>query len=621
MTEPELDDEPFLSSRVRRRLATALAVLLVLILLVILPPLISVRRYQKRVAQAISASLGRPVHFDDITVQILPFPGFTITNFVVSERPEFGAEPVLRAQTVEARLRFASLWRRRVEISRISLESPHINLVRNAAGRWNVQSIVTQASQLQSAPTAQARASETPRFPYIEASDARLNLKQGEDKLPFSFTGADLSLWIGEPGEWHLRFAGQPVRTDTNVSDTGQLHVEATLSRAANLPDAKIDLHANWQPTPLGQATLLAVGNDLNWRGDAAADLSLTGTLGQAKAVANLHISDLRRADFVPAHTLDLQAHCEAVATGVLHALRDVRCALPTRQDTSVLDAFALFRQRQQTAADAPDVLSLKAEVPDVADWRTADLQVELQRGSPNYFLDWLRLFSQRIPADLSLGGSGGLGLQRLPSSGAAGWTGALECRCVLPASALPVPASPGEGPSARHTEAAQGAETREREHRRWTIRISHSGAPLLGGSGYLQVEAAPSAGGVAANDTGERNAPQPSAGAEAHAPAPEQSSAKPEDTFALDPSPLPSPTITGQITRSGYTILYSSLVDERQAAAVLPPLGDALPANATTGAIKASRTWGGPQTWNVPAPPAVSRKASASAIRNKPKR
>ena len=57
------------------------------------PPLLNVGRYQRRIVTSMSESLGRPVHLDKVTLHLLPMPGFTLDNFVVSEDPAFGNEP------------------------------------------------------------------------------------------------------------------------------------------------------------------------------------------------------------------------------------------------------------------------------------------------------------------------------------------------------------------------------------------------------------------------------------------------------------------------------------------------------------------------------------------------
>ena len=104
-SDAALDAEPLLSRRVLHRIGWFVVAILVLVLFTVLPPLLNVNRYQHRVAQAISDSIGRPVHFDQIHLHLLPLPGLTIQNFVIQEDPAFGTEPALSANTVEARLR------------------------------------------------------------------------------------------------------------------------------------------------------------------------------------------------------------------------------------------------------------------------------------------------------------------------------------------------------------------------------------------------------------------------------------------------------------------------------------------------------------------------------------
>ena len=202
------------------------AVVLALLMVALLPPLINVNRFQRRIATSIGGSLGRPVHLDRVELSLLPLPGFTLENFVVSEDPAFGSEPIIRANSVRATLRLTSLWRKRVEFSKISFTEPSVNLVHLPNGKWNLESILAQASRIEAAPTAQAKAGATPRFPYIEATGARLNLKQGLEKTPLSLTEAEFALWLPNPQEWRLRLEGRPSRTDSDVTDTGLVRVE-----------------------------------------------------------------------------------------------------------------------------------------------------------------------------------------------------------------------------------------------------------------------------------------------------------------------------------------------------------------------------------------------------------
>ena len=88
---------------------------------------------------------------------------------------------------MEVTLRPSSLWRRQVELSAIKFEvddngsAPNLNLVRNAQGKWNIeQACAIHAAQVghRSHRAAQHPGPE-PRFPYIEATGGRINVKLG----------------------------------------------------------------------------------------------------------------------------------------------------------------------------------------------------------------------------------------------------------------------------------------------------------------------------------------------------------------------------------------------------------------------------------------------------------
>ena len=73
-----------LSQTKRRRWWVWACVVAVVLLLLLTPPLLNVNRLKRRIATSISASLGRPVQLDNVSLHLLPVPGFTLQNFVVS---------------------------------------------------------------------------------------------------------------------------------------------------------------------------------------------------------------------------------------------------------------------------------------------------------------------------------------------------------------------------------------------------------------------------------------------------------------------------------------------------------------------------------------------------------
>jgi AsmA family len=368
----------------RRRWVVTVCVVAAVLLLLLTPPLLNVNRLKRRIAASISASLGRPVQLDGVTMHLLPVPGFTLQNFVVSEDPAFGAEPIIRANVVDVTLRPSSLWRRHVEFSSMTFETPSLNLVRNGAGVWNVQSLLMHAASVSTAPTAQRKAGPEPRFPYIEATGARVNVKLGEEKKPFSLTDADFALWLTTPQEWRVRAKGTPTRTDTNISDPGVVRLEGSLKRAATMAEVPVDLTASWTGAPMGEASKLLSGQDAGWRGNLNVEASLLGMLGAAKLTTTIHMEELRRSEFVPLEAMDVRAECRGTLDVTAAVVKDPDCAVsaPVAEGSKVAGRVVAIADRL-----------------DLSTQETAGMRVGMTNVPNAWLLDWARLFSQRIPA------------------------------------------------------------------------------------------------------------------------------------------------------------------------------------------------------------------------------
>lgn len=388
--------------RVRNRLIFVFVVLLVIILLGFIPPLINVSRFQSRVDRNISAALGRPVHFDRLSLTLLPLPGFTLNNFVIDEDPVFGSEPTLRSDEVQVTLRVSSLWHRRVEFSKIALTEPSVNLVHLADGRWNIESLLLQASHIEAAPTAQRFAGPAPRFPYVEATGARLNFKLDQEKTPLSLTEADFALWLPEPHQWHLRLEARPIRTDISPGETGTLQMEGTLGMAgaaatgmagtgtatggfvSSLGEVPIDLHGRWEDAQLGGLSQLLFARDAGLRGDVSLNFNLVGNLAQNAISANIALVNARRADFIPPHPLSLEAECNAIAQNAFHRFSSIECSWPP--------------------ADSSDssILIVAADLPDVAHPESSSGQITLPALPADTFFNWLSVATQNPPTGLA---------------------------------------------------------------------------------------------------------------------------------------------------------------------------------------------------------------------------
>jgi len=322
----------------QRRLLLVVGLILAMVAGLVLPPLVNISRYQRRITELVSRSFGRQVRLSGVELRLLPLPGFVLHDLSVAEDPSYGVEPVLSARTVIANVRLLALWRGRIEVDRITVDEASVNVVRTGDGHWNLESLMMGPAE----PALTGKAPATTdrfgtarerqrRFPYLRATNSRINLKNGLVKSPFSLVNADLSLWQDQPGEWGLRLTGQPFRTDTEVSfqadnGTGDVRIEGTLHAAQSLREMPLKLEMEWRDAQLGQLSRLILGSDAGWRGDIVADVEVEGTSEAAKTKARLRATGVRRAEFAPETPLDFDANCAFVYQHSLNAFHQVGC-------------------------------------------------------------------------------------------------------------------------------------------------------------------------------------------------------------------------------------------------------------------------------------------------------
>jgi AsmA family/AsmA-like C-terminal region len=364
-------------------------------------------RLRTRIVHSISLALGRQVDVASVTLRLLPRPGFELENFVVHDDPAFSAEPMLRAEQVTASLRVSSLLRGRIEIARLSLTEPSLNLVRNSDGHWNLEGLLERAAKTPIAPTSKARTEARPGFPYIEADRGRINFKFGQEKKPYALTDADFGLWQDSENAWGMRLKAQPVRTDFNLSDTGLLTVNGTWQRAAALRATPLQFSLIWERAQLGQASKLVYGNDQGWRGTIEFVATLSGTPGDLLVGTQAVVQDFHRYDIAGGGALRLAAQCSGHYSTADQMLSKLACRSPVGDGVLIVDGGI-------------------ARLPGSAAY---DLNLVAQHVPIQALVGLARRAKQGIPNDLIAAGrlEANLKYVRSKTGSAATWTGSGE--------------------------------------------------------------------------------------------------------------------------------------------------------------------------------------------------
>src|SRR5271154_5240112 len=320
---PESGTVKLLSSRLQ---VMTVAAVILLGLFLVRP---GAARLKTRIANSISLAVARRAEIGAVHLRFLPQPGFDLENLVIYEDPAFGAEPMLRAPEVTAVVRLTSLIRGRLDVSRLELTEPSLNLVRREDGRWNWEALLERTERTPLAPTAKSKSEARPGFPYIEASSGRINFKAGQEKKPYALLNADFAVWQESENTWGVRLKAEPLRTDMSLSDTGLLRMNGTWQRAGSLRETPLQFSVEWDRAQLGQLTKLVSGNDKGWRGEVRLDATLKGTPGAMEVSADTSIEDFHRYDVSSAGGIRLTAHCDGTYSSSDGVAHEILCSAP----------------------------------------------------------------------------------------------------------------------------------------------------------------------------------------------------------------------------------------------------------------------------------------------------
>ena len=242
-------------------------------------------RLQRKLTNRLESVFGRRVTVGNYDFSLWSGPTLTAESVTFSEDPRFGNEYFLRAEAVNVRLHWQSLFRGHMDLGTVTLEQPSLNLVRNAAGDWNLAEWLPRpatapvgggnATGAKTPTTAPAAADHRPyvRFDRILVDGGRINFKRGDEKIAFAFTDVTGSVEPDSPGRWRIDLEAVPTRAAVPLQQAGSIHLAGQVGgTSSRLRPAKFAL--SWQDASISDVLRLARGYDFGVRGDFALALN-----------------------------------------------------------------------------------------------------------------------------------------------------------------------------------------------------------------------------------------------------------------------------------------------------------------------------------------------------------
>lgn len=273
----------------RRALVIALAIV---VAFGVAAPFLRADRFRPRIEAALEAALNRPVHVGAVHLNLFTGPGFTVDDVLIDDDPAAGIEPFAHVDSMQARIRWTSLFAGKLAFSSLRLDTPSVNVVKMASGAWNIRPLLDHRAQ----------ATETRRgmIPDIQIRGGRIDFKFGNTKSVFYISDADVDVYPNGSGAVVIRFSGAPARTDQSSQSFGELSARGLLDTGAN-GESRLSMGVHLDKTPISEISRLFHGSDIGVHGFALADARLEGQLSSIGITGSISINDVHRWDLMPA--------------------------------------------------------------------------------------------------------------------------------------------------------------------------------------------------------------------------------------------------------------------------------------------------------------------------------
>ena len=250
-------------------------------------PYVRADRYGEDIRNGLQNALGRKVEIlDKVTFNLFTGPGFTINKVVVYDDASAGIEPFALVDQLEARVRLTSLLFGNLEFSKVRLVDPYVNLVKREGSPWNVVPLLRRAP-----------AKGTVSLPEIEVSGGRFNFKFGDTKSPFYLSNADVTIArSSKPGEYQIRFYGEPARTDRSARGFGSLRGRGKWTSGLQ---SALDLDIELERSGVDEIATLIRGDAVGVHGVASAKLKVAGPVSHLGIEGLVRMEDIHRWDLL----------------------------------------------------------------------------------------------------------------------------------------------------------------------------------------------------------------------------------------------------------------------------------------------------------------------------------
>src|SRR5229473_185334 len=252
-----------------KTLKIVLIVVGVLVVLVLVAPfLIPVNQFRSTIEEKASAALGRKVQLGNISLSLIS-GSLSAEALSIGDDPKFSSAPFLTAKSLNVGVEIMPLiFSKTLNVTGVTIASPQVTLLRNAAGQWNYSSLGASA--------AKSQAKKAPAEKPTGTSNA------AEEVSVKELTLTDGSIIVGSTNSQKRSTYDHVNVTASDVSLTSKFPVTVT----ADLPSGgKFKLDGTFGPVDEADTALTPLNAKLNV---ASLNLASTGFLYSSAGLGGL---------------------------------------------------------------------------------------------------------------------------------------------------------------------------------------------------------------------------------------------------------------------------------------------------------------------------------------------
>ena len=274
----------------KKTLKIVLIVVGVLVVLVLVVPfLIPVNQFRPTIEEKASVALGRKVELGNLSLSLIS-GSLSADNISIGDDPKFSSSPFLTAKSLNVGVEIIPLiFSKTLNVTGVTIASPQVTLLHNAAGVWNYSSLGGEAAKAQAKkapaekPSSAASAAEV-SVNKLTLSDGRIivgstNSQKRSTYDHVNVTASDVSLTT--------KF---PVLVTADLPNGGKFKLDGTAGPVDEADTALTPLNAKLNVTGLDLAStgFLDASAGLGGIADLEANLSSKGGEGQTKGNVKL---------------------------------------------------------------------------------------------------------------------------------------------------------------------------------------------------------------------------------------------------------------------------------------------------------------------------------------------